>query len=256
MTRNRCGAPGVRCAVPGSFPAASVSAPPPSIPVSHRTRDAWNIVAVLAVKYALRRLLLALGVGFLAGQLSLVATLVFASWLLRRNGESWRALGLRRPASIPAALGWAFGAAIVIVAVLPLFLEPVVTALGWPPQHTERLGDLRNTWWFLLMLLPAAWGSAAFGEEMLYRGFFNTRLARLLGDGRAARVAGAIGQALLFGLAHWYLGPRGVLNTFAIGLTSSAVYALNGRNLWPLIIAHGLVDTIGLTALRLGVGSH
>jgi membrane protease YdiL (CAAX protease family) len=64
----------------------------------------------------------------------------------------------------------------------------------------------------------------------------------------------ALCQALLFGLAHAYLGPRGVLNASAIGLVSAGVFLADGRNLWPLIVAHGLVDTVGLTLIRFGVG--
>jgi len=30
------------------------------------------------------------------------------------------------------------------------------------------------------------------------------------------------------------------------------VYLADGRNLWPLIVAHGLVDTVNLTLLHLG----
>ena len=62
-----------------------------------------------------------------------------------------------------------------------------------------------------------------------------------------------LAQASLFGLGHAYLGPRGIMNAAAIGLVSGAVYWANGRNLWPLVIAHGLVDSVGLTMLRLGV---
>lgn len=60
-------------------------------------------------------------------------------------------------------------------------------------------------------------------------------------------------QALLFGLGHAYLGPRGVMNAASIGLVSGAVYWASGRNLWPLIVAHGLIDSVSLTLLRLGV---
>ena len=48
--------------------------------------------------------------------------------------------------------------------------------------------------------------------------------------------------------------PRGVLNASAIGLVAAGVYLADSRNLWPLIIAHGLVDTVSLTFLRLGMG--
>lgn len=172
----------------------------------------------------------------------------------RAGGESWRSLGWRRPPSIGAAAAWTIGTFLVLIAVLPALLQPIAAALGLPPQHLERLGDLRGDLTrFLILLLPLGWGTAAFGEEMLFRGYFNTRLARAFGGGRVALAAAAVGQAALFGLVHLYLGPKGVLNAFAIGLVSAAVYAANGRNLWPLILAHGLVDTVGLTALRLGL---
>ena len=65
----------------------------------------------------------------------------------------------------------------------------------------------------LALLVPLGWGTAAFGEELIYRG----------------------------------------LNAAAIGLVSGGVYLANGRKLWPLIIAHGLVDSVGLTVLCLGL---
>jgi membrane protease YdiL (CAAX protease family) len=162
-------------------------------------------------------------------------------------------VGFVRPPHLGQAAAWTAGTFLVLIAVLPAVLEPIASALALPPQHLERLGDIRgNTARFLVLLLPLGWGTAAFGEELLYRGFLITRLIRVFGSGRLAVVAAALGQAALFGLVHLYLGPRGVLNAFAIGLVSAGVYAADGRNLWPLILAHGLVDTVGLTAIRLG----
>jgi membrane protease YdiL (CAAX protease family) len=150
-------------------------------------------------------------------------------------------------------LAWGLGAAVVILFLLPLVLRPIALAMSWPPQHTERLGDLRDTWRYLLFLIPIGWGTAAFGEEMLYRGFIYTRLVLLFRESRVGRMVAGVGQAALFGAVHLYLGPRGALNAFAIGLLSSAVYELSGRDLWPVIIAHGLTDTVGLTALHFGM---
>ena len=79
-------------------------------------------------------------------------------------------------------------------------------------------------------------------------------MTQLFGNGAAAQILGGLGQAALFGLAHLYLGPTGMLNAFAIGLVAAAVYTADGRNLWPLIVAHGLVDTVGLTAIHFGLG--
>jgi membrane protease YdiL (CAAX protease family) len=228
---------------------------PASLPAEHTpARDALDILAVLAVMYLVRPIASYFGFHQNIGAVSIVASVAASTWLLHRKGESWRSLGWRRPEHIGVAVAWTIGTTFLLLAVLPVILEPVGNVLGLPPQHLERLGDLQtDTVRYLVLLLPLGWGTAAFGEELLFRGFFNTRLIRLFGRGRLAVVFAAFGQAALFGLVHWYLGPLGVLNAFAIGLVSAAVYSLNGRNLWPLIIAHGLVDTFGLTMLRLGV---
>ncbi|WP_174754922.1 CPBP family glutamic-type intramembrane protease [Arenimonas daejeonensis] len=44
----------------------------------------------------------------------------------------------------------------------------------------------------------------------------------------------------------------GIVVTGCIGLVFGLLY-LRLRSLWPLVIAHGLVDTIGLVALYAGL---
>ena len=63
-----------------------------------------------------------------------------------------------------------------------------------------------------------------------------------------------IGQAAIFALAHRYQGVTGVLVVFVIGLIFGAVFIRCGRNLWPVIAAHGLIDTVAITSVYLGWG--
>jgi membrane protease YdiL (CAAX protease family) len=227
----------------------------PSIVTPRPIRDGLDVLAVIALMYAIRFLAHRLGLVHNVGAVAVIVGVALATGLLALRGESWRTLGWRQPPHLGHATVWTLGTFLVLIVVLPTLLEPIAAALALPPQHLERLGDIRgNTARFLVLLLPLGWGTAAFGEELLYRGFFNTRLARAFGGSRAALAVGAIGQATFFGLAHLYLGPRGVLNAFAIGLVSAGVYLNDGKNLWPLIVAHGLVDTVGLTVIRLGLG--
>ena len=67
-----------------------------------------------------------------------------------------------------------------------------------------------------------------------------------------AWILAAILQAVIFGLAHAYQGPVGVIKTGAIGLVFGLAYLAVGRNLWPLIIAHGLIDSIDMVTHYLG----
>jgi membrane protease YdiL (CAAX protease family) len=80
-------------------------------------------------------------------------------------------------------------------------------------------------------------------------GFLLTRLELLFDGGLSATAAAVAGQALLFGAGHWYLGPRGVTTAAITGLILGVVYLCNGRNLVPLIGAHGLADSLSLIAI-------
>jgi membrane protease YdiL (CAAX protease family) len=56
---------------------------------------------------------------------------------------------------------------------------------------------------------------------------------------------------MLFGLGHFYAGP-GVALMVGFGALFSGVYFLiAGRNLWALILAHGIWDTLGITLIYL-----
>jgi membrane protease YdiL (CAAX protease family) len=93
---------------------------------------------------------------------------------------------------------------------------------------------------------------AAFGEEFLYRGYLLTRLAEIFGGGRVAWGLAIIGQAIAFALAHWYQGPVGMFSIGVGAVIAGIAASAWGRNLWPAIVAHGLMDTIGFTMLYLG----
>jgi membrane protease YdiL (CAAX protease family) len=80
------------------------------------------------------------------------------------------------------------------------------------------------------------------------RGFILNRLEILTNNSMWAVVA----QAAIFAVAHFYQGITGVLVVFVIGLIMGAVFIRCGRNLWPVIVAHGLADTIAVTSFYFG----
>ena len=80
-----------------------------------------------------------------------------------------------------------------------------------------------------------------------------TRIAESVGGGKIAFAVAALLQAGLFGLAHAYQGPAGMVSSGFIGLALAVIYLSTKRNLWIPIFAHGLIDTIGLTLLWAGV---
>jgi membrane protease YdiL (CAAX protease family) len=216
-----------------------------------------EVAAVVLVGLVAHGWLRSLKLGVGVTSLGTMAMFALATWLLVRRGIHWRDLGFRRPEHLGPAMGWALGLFLVDILALPFIVETVSNALGLPPQRLGAFASLKgNTFEYLLLLIPVSWGVAAFGEELLYRGFIFQRLTDAIGQTRWASACALLGQAVLFSVGHSYLGPRGMLNAGMLGLVASLAYLRNGRNLWPLIIAHGLVDTIGMTALYLGLAPH
>ncbi len=189
--------------------------------------------------------------------LAFVFVLLLLVWVKLR-GENWSAFGLVAPRRWARYL--AFGVALAVADVL---LDGVVRSLStplivsWtgadPHLDAKAFAEIKGNLPLYLMIVPAVWLFAGFGEEFLFRGYLLTRLAQIFGGSNAAWVFAVIGQAIAFALAHFYQGPVGMFPIAIGALLNGAASVVWGRNLWPVMVAHGLVDTLGFTILYLGM---
>jgi membrane protease YdiL (CAAX protease family) len=226
-----------------------------SLPLQLRPRLSalLEVLAVIVVFYALHVLLRVLDLGVAVGTLAILPTLALATWLLGRRRLTWSAIGFTKPPSVRWLAGWTVALFLAEMAA-PLVVQPLVRAFDLPPQDLSLFTALKgNTTLYLVMLIPVSWGMAAFGEELLYRGFINSRLTDALGGTTLASGLAILFQALLFASGHAYLGARGILNAGVLALVAGVGYLACGRNLWPLILAHALVDSFAMTMLYLGL---
>lgn len=172
--------------------------------------------------------------------------------LLLLRGRSWRDVGFRLTASWPftIAVGAAAGVALSLHELI--VLEPVVRHwTGSSPDLSEikaLAGDLQAT----LLLIGLSWVFAAFGEEMVWRGFAMTRVAEVLGGTASAWAVSLIGVSVIFGIAHSYQDASGVIITAIGGMTYGLLYLLSGRSLAVPIVAHGTQNTCDLLFIYWG----
>ncbi len=181
----------------------------------------------------------------------LTVLLLLASQSLWIRGLGWRQAGLQRPQSLGSTLLRAVGATVIILLAVRFVIAPAAVRLaGAPIDHSvlNQPGDARALW----MWLAQAWTLAAFVEEMVFRGYLIPRIGDLVGDTRAGQGIAILVSSALFGLAHLYQGWAGVIAAGAIGSLLAVLYVGSRRNLWPVILCHGLVDTVALTAIYLG----
>jgi membrane protease YdiL (CAAX protease family) len=99
--------------------------------------------------------------------------------------------------------------------------------------------------------LLLTWTLAAFGEEMVYRGYLMNRIAGLR-NARGGWIVALVLVSALFGFGHLDQGITGQVENAIDGLLLGVLYLACGRNLWVPIIAHGITDTVDITLLFMG----
>ena len=184
---------------------------------------------------------------------NMIALFALSTVLLRRRGQTWGSVGLRRPTSVwrvVLLVAAGYVATLVVNGLLQLWVFP---ALKIARPALGAFGGLKGHPGSFAFWLVYAWTSAAVGEEMQFRGFLWARLERLFGEGRLAVALTMAIQAVLFGLGHVYQGLGGVLATGGIGLVMGGVYLAGRRNLVACMVLHALIDTISLTLLFSGL---
>jgi uncharacterized protein len=168
-----------------------------------------------------------------------------------RNG-GWSAIGLKRPASWARIVQIALAAAALRIVLGEFLIDPIAEQF-WPPSATPAgVDEITGNIKIALLALLIVWTFAAFGEEIVYRGYLLTRAADLGKRSQAAYLIGMVLVSVLFGYGHYYKGPTGIVDSGVAGLILGAAYLLAGRNLWASILAHGFIDTFGVTVVFLG----
>lgn len=177
----------------------------------------------------------------LASVAQLVAWGVLAVYLLWRSGFSLARIGIGRFRLRPDLLGGLGLAALIGVPGLGLYV--VARALGFSAEVVPT--ELGDTWWRIPMLVAAAFANG-WAEEVIVVGYLLRRFDQL----GVSAVKGVIWSSLLRGAYHLYQGFGAGLGNLVMGLVFGYAYRRWGR-LWPLIIAHGIIDTVAFVGYAL-----
>lgn len=177
--------------------------------------------------------------------------LLLLAWgSLRLRGLRWRDMGLSRYRDWRTTLLLGIGSGVLMELIELFVTQPLLIRLtGKQPDLSDFYalnGNLKLTGLALLL----TWTLAAFGEEMVWRGYLMNRVADL---GNRSRIAWAASLVLVnsaFGFAHSYQGITGIIDEGFMGLLLGLLYL--ATNLSVPIVAHGVADTIDVLLLFSG----
>ncbi len=178
--------------------------------------------------------------------------LAFAWISLRVRGIRWRDIGFTRYRTWTRTLLLGASAGLAMEAVELFVTQPFLVHVLHKQPDLELFHSIHGNLKATLIYMALVWPFAAFGEEMVYRGYLMNRVADLFNRSRRAWIVSLLAVHVGFGLAHGYQGITGVIDEGLMGLLLGVIYLRTGQNLSVGIVAHGIADTVDFLLIFLG----
>ena len=181
------------------------------------------------------------------GTLLLYIVVLITLWAKRWD---WKYFGLTKP-NWPKTILNAFLFTIGIFVLIDFLFQPFIEFYFGKIDLTAVSGIEGNLFSYVIFIL-LGWVLGGFCEEIIYRGYVLKRIAFILGDTNKAWLLTAVMAAIVFGFAHSYQGPSGIIVTALIAFLFGLIFLFNKNNLTVLVLTHGFYNMIVMTLIYLG----
>ena len=211
-----------------------------------------DLLIYIAVMFLVRQVYIPNLFSLINGLCWTLTTLIVATWRIKARGYTWKDLGLTKPKNFKKTLLASVIITIVIAITLIAFniLQDQFNFLNQPEEPKVKVfdsvfGNLKGNWWLLLSIMPIVL-IESFLEELLDRAFLITWFEQLFSKTGIATILAVILQASIFGFRHSNDFSERSITVALIGLIMGIAYIKLDRNLWPIIIAHCILNTMSM----------
>jgi len=218
---------------------------------NHHKIFLFDLLIYISIMFLVREIYIP-KVGFITnGLFWSLTTLVVASWRMKVRSVSWKDLGLKRPDNIGKTVGVSVLILISVTVSIILFeiikdhLPFLITLDSSSESAVSKFGNLKGNWLHFFLIIPFVLLESML-EELLDRGFLINWFERLFSKTSFATVIAVLLQATIFGFRHSYDLSARSISVGIIGLIMGIAYVKFGRNLWPLIIAHCILNSMSM----------
>ena len=206
-----------------------------------------DLVIYISIMFLVREIYIP-KVGFIAnGLFWSFTTLVIATWRMKVRNVTWKELGLRKPDNLWKTLGIAaliLAATMISLIAFNILIDQLPFSLASDTSSesaVSKFGNLKGNWGHFFLIIPFILLESML-EELLDRGFLMNWIERFFSMTSFATVIAVILQAAIFGFRHSNDFSERSITVGIIGLIMGIAYVKFGRNLWPLIIAHCVLN--------------
>jgi len=184
----------------------------------------------------------------------IISLLIIAANFFEYKGKPFSALGFYRENFnaknlLVLAPLTAFGLFVFYVAALVPAVE-MITGVPINYTNTEELrGNLPTT----LTWLAVIWVTAAFGEEIIFRGFLMRQFVKFFGDSKVSLIINMLVFCSFFGYMHMQQGITGQIVATTVGALFFIIFYLRKYDLWFMVMIHGFFNTLGILSFYFGL---
>ena len=207
----------------------------------------FDLIIYISIMFLVREIYIP-KVGFIAnGLFWSFTTLVIATWRMKVRNITWKDLGLQKPGNLWKTLGVAtliLAATMISLIAFNILIDHLPFSLGTDNSSesaVSKFGNLKGNWAHFFLIIPFILLESML-EELLDRGFIMNCIEKLFSSTSFATVIAVILQAAIFGFRHSNDFSERSITVGIIGLIMGIAYVKFGRNLWPLIIAHCVLN--------------
>lgn len=184
----------------------------------------------------------------------IISLIIIGANYFEYKGKPFSALGLyREKFNAKNLLVIAPLVALVLFFLYVFALVPGIEMLTGVPIDYSSMDQLKGNLPTTITWILIVWATAAFGEEIIFRGYLMRQFVKFFGDSKISLAINILIISSFFGYMHMQQGITGQLVAGSTGALFAIIFAMRKYDLWFMIMVHGFFNTIAFVSIYLGL---
>jgi len=134
-----------------------------------------------------------------------------------------------------------------------IVLVPSIEMITGVPIDYSSMAHLEGDLPTSLIWMGVVWATAAFGEEIIFRGYLMRQFVKLFGDSKLSLIINILIFSSFFGFMHFHQGITGQLVAGTTGAIFAFIFYTRKYDLWFMIMLHGFFNSLGILSFYFGL---